>query len=128
MALVRHGFMIVGLPLRARRAATARSRRRRRCSRGGGRDDVVRKVNTPCLNPKRCRGRLYGEFDAVSHEWTDGILAVIYRTCAQDTTGERMWMVFDGPVDAVWIENMNTVLDDNKKLCLMSARSSRCRP
>ena len=83
--------------------------------------DRFNAVKTFPLNPKSLSlSELYGEFNIATNEWTDGVLSNVMRAACADEKKDQKWIIFDGPVDTLWIESMNTVLDDNKVLTLIN--------
>ncbi|CAJ1434663.1 unnamed protein product, partial [Effrenium voratum] len=119
--VVRHSVMLVGAPFSGKTTALGCLQKTLTDLANEGVMHAGCIVHQARLNPKSIPAPcLYGTFDEVSKEWADGIVAVLFREFGRNQTEERKWLVFDGPIDAVWIENMNTVMDENKKLCLNS--------
>lgn len=110
--LVRHGIMLVGPT-------------------GGGKTQIFKNLRAALdtttgithkdvrLNPKAIRAQeMYGEMDPLSGEWTTGVFAAMWAKYNNKNNTYNTWIIADGPVDAIWIEDLNTVLDDNKILTL----------
>eukprot|EP00927_Polykrikos_kofoidii_P034569 TRINITY_DN29308_c0_g1_i1.p1 TRINITY_DN29308_c0_g1~~TRINITY_DN29308_c0_g1_i1.p1 ORF type:complete len:3708 (-),score=892.28 TRINITY_DN29308_c0_g1_i1:94-10965(-) len=108
---------------------------------GGGKSVVLRALaagqhkalNLPTrlfpLNPKSITtDELYGILNPDTRDWTDGLLSKIFREIngpLTDGRQERRYILYDGDVDAIWIENMNSVMDDNKLLTLTNGERIR---
>merc|ERR1719424_871021 len=99
--------------------------------------DAVRAIGQEGLweqvNPKAITSdELYGTMSK-SKEWKDGAIAVIMRNMSKEINGYKSshlhkWIILDGDIDATWIESMNTVMDDNKILTLVSNERIPFRP
>ncbi|KAL2297572.1 hypothetical protein Nmel_016116 [Mimus melanotis] len=73
------------------------------------------------LNPKAVTNdELFGIINPATREWKDGLFSSIMRELANISHDGPKWMVLDGDIDPMWIESLNTVMDDNKVLTLAS--------
>jgi dynein heavy chain len=68
---------------------------------------------------------LFGCMNPKTKEWKDGVLSVIMRDMVKNNGRYKpehkyKWIILDGDVDPEWIESLNTVMDDNKVLTLVS--------
>ncbi|CBH12406.1 dynein heavy chain, cytosolic, putative [Trypanosoma brucei gambiense DAL972] len=72
------------------------------------------------IDPKAMtKAELFGVFEATTREWKDGIFTDILRRIVNNSldtnsTQQQHWIIFDGDVDPLWVENLNSLLDDSK--------------
>ncbi|XP_078146083.1 dynein axonemal heavy chain 6 [Centroberyx gerrardi] len=130
--IVRHGVMLVG-PTGGGKTTVytilADTLETLHCTGHGANNPFYQPVKSYVLNPKSVTmGELYGEVNTLTLEWRDGLMALSVRAAVNDTSDDHKWIISDGPVDALWIENMNTVLDDNKMLCLANSERIKLTP
>lgn len=118
---VRHGLMIVG-PAGGGKTSNYNVLKDAFCKMSEI-DDKFFYTRAEIINPKAIKNtEIYSELDPNTGEWALGVLPTWINQFKADLSGKnKYWIVFDGPVDAMWIEDMNSVLDDSKKLCLASS-------
>jgi len=115
-----HGNMLVGRTMTGKSTAWRTLQMAHNALKKAGKP-TWEKVVTYVVNPKAFSlDELFGGYDLVTREWTDGTLSNCMREACADEKSDWKWILMDGPVDTLWIESMNTVLDDNKLLTLIS--------
>ena len=73
------------------------------------------------LNPKAVTNdELFGVINQATREWKDGLFSNVMRDLANLTNEGPKYIILDGDIDPMWIESLNTVMDDNKILTLAS--------
>ncbi|KAM4626866.1 dynein axonemal heavy chain 11-like [Discoglossus pictus] len=73
------------------------------------------------INPKAVTtDELFGYLHPSTREWKDGLFSFTMRELFTISHDGPKWIVLDGDIDPMWIESLNTVMDDNKVLTLAS--------
>ncbi|XP_043931285.1 dynein axonemal heavy chain 11-like [Protopterus annectens] len=73
------------------------------------------------INPKAVTtDELFGFLHPATREWKDGLFSSTMRELSSISHDGPKWIVLDGDIDPMWIESLNTVMDDNKVLTLAS--------
>ncbi|XP_024861684.2 dynein heavy chain 9, axonemal isoform X1 [Kryptolebias marmoratus] len=110
---VRHSVFVVG------NAGTGKSQVMRSLQRTY--QNMKRRPVWADLNPKAVTNdELFGIINPATREWKDGLFSSIMRELANISHSGPKWIVLDGDIDPMWIESLNTVMDDNKVLTLAS--------